>query len=127
MSTACSNSEIISNRATLRTPLYPLHCELGARMAPFVGYEMPIHYPLGVLKEHLHTRTDAGLFDVSHMGQIALHSKSGNAQDAARALENLVPCRLCHFDFLCWECAVLSQNSSKSTNMMACNKYLVNS
>jgi aminomethyltransferase len=73
------------------TPLHALHVELGARMTAFAAYEMPVHYPLGVLKEHLHTRTDAGLFDVSHMGQIALHSKSGNAQDAARALENLVP------------------------------------
>ena len=91
MSTACSNSKIISNRATLRTPLYPLHCELGARMAPFAGYEMPIHYPLGVLKEHLHTRTAAGLFDVSHMGQIALRPHTSDMAALALALERLVP------------------------------------
>jgi len=91
MSTAFSDSELISNTATLRTPLYALHCELGARMAPFAGYEMPIHYPLGVLKEHLHTRTAAGLFDVSHMGQIALHPRTGDMRALALALERLVP------------------------------------
>src|SRR5262245_37694663 len=91
MSTACSDRELISNTATLRTPLYALHCELGARMAPFAGYEMPIHYPLGVLKEHLHTRTAAGLFDVSHMGQIALRPRTGDIAVLALALERLVP------------------------------------
>jgi aminomethyltransferase len=60
-------------------------------MVPFAGYEMPVQYPPGVLKEHLHTRTSAGLFDVSHMGQIALRPKSGKVEDAARALERLVP------------------------------------
>ena len=69
-----------------RTPLYDLHVSLGARMVPFAGYEMPVQYPLGVLKEHLHTRTHAGLFDVSHMGQVELHGP-----DAAAALETLVP------------------------------------
>ncbi|MFK3822206.1 glycine cleavage system aminomethyltransferase GcvT [Pseudomonas yamanorum] len=69
-----------------KTPLYSLHLELGARMVPFAGYEMPVHYPLGVLKEHLHTRGHAGLFDVSHMGQIKLHGSG-----AAKALEALVP------------------------------------
>ena len=69
-----------------RTPLHDLHIELGARMVPFAGYEMPVQYPLGVMKEHLHTREQAGLFDVSHMGQIRLHGKG-----AARALEALVP------------------------------------
>ncbi|MDH1656258.1 glycine cleavage system aminomethyltransferase GcvT [Pseudomonas mosselii] len=69
-----------------KTPLHALHLELGARMVPFAGYDMPVQYPLGVLKEHLHTREQAGLFDVSHMGQIILR---GN--DAARALETLVP------------------------------------
>ena len=73
------------------TPLHALHLELGARMVPFAGYEMPVQYPMGVLKEHLHTRAAAGLFDVSHMGQIVVHSKSGDARDAARALERLVP------------------------------------
>ncbi|WP_426217835.1 glycine cleavage system aminomethyltransferase GcvT [Pseudomonas sp. DWRC2-2] len=69
-----------------RTPLHDLHLELGARMVPFAGYEMPVQYPLGVMKEHLHTREQAGLFDVSHMGQIRLHGKG-----AAAALESLVP------------------------------------
>lgn len=69
-----------------RTPLHALHIDLGARMVPFAGYEMPVQYPPGVLKEHLHTRTRAGLFDVSHMGQVELHGS-----DAAAALETLVP------------------------------------
>ena len=55
-----------------RTPLYPLHAGLGARFVPFAGYEMPVQFPAGILKEHLHTRAAAGLFDVSHMGQLAL-------------------------------------------------------
>lgn len=69
-----------------RTPLYDLHIELGARMVPFAGWEMPVQYPMGVLGEHQHTRRAAGLFDVSHMGQVILR---GN--DAAEALERLVP------------------------------------
>ncbi len=74
-----------------RTPLHSLHLSLGARMVPFAGYDMPLHYPTGILKEHLRTRADCGLFDVSHMGQIALRAKSGDLADAARALEALVP------------------------------------
>ncbi|SDI04310.1 aminomethyltransferase [Bradyrhizobium sp. Rc2d] len=74
-----------------RTPLYDLHVSLGGKMVPFAGYDMPVQYPAGVLKEHLHTRASAGLFDVSHMGQIALRPKSGRVEDAARALERLVP------------------------------------
>ena len=77
--------------ALKHTPLYALHLEMGARMAPFAGYDMPIQYALGVLKEHLHTRTRAGLFDISHMGQIALRPRSGKIADAAQALERLVP------------------------------------
>ena len=73
------------------TPLHSLHVELGARMTAFAGYEMPLHYPLGVLKEHLHTRTAAGVFDISHMGQVALYPRSGDVVDAALALERLVP------------------------------------
>jgi aminomethyltransferase len=69
-----------------RTPLYPLHCSLGARMVAFAGYEMPVQYPAGILAEHLHTRAQAGLFDVSHMGQLKL---SGG--DPAAGLERLVP------------------------------------
>lgn len=73
------------------TPLHGLHVSLGGKMVPFAGYDMPVQYPAGVLKEHLHTRSSAGLFDVSHMGQIALRPKSGKVEDAARALERLVP------------------------------------
>jgi aminomethyltransferase len=80
-----------SDEALKRTPLHALNVELGARMVPFAKYEMPVQYPLGVLKEHLHTRVAAGLFDVSHMGQIVVRAKSGDARDAARALERLVP------------------------------------
>jgi aminomethyltransferase len=68
------------------TPLYDLHRALGARMVAFAGYEMPVQYPSGIIAEHLHTRAKAGLFDVSHMGQIRLHGAA-----AARALEALVP------------------------------------
>jgi aminomethyltransferase len=75
----------------LRTPLHPLHLELGGRMVPFAGYEMPVQYEPGILREHLHTRAAAGLFDVSHMGQLALWPLSGKIEDAARALETLVP------------------------------------
>lgn len=77
--------------ALKRTPLYDLHVSLGGKMVPFAGYDMPVQYPAGVLKEHLHTRSKAGLFDVSHMGQLALRPKSGKLGDAARALERLVP------------------------------------
>ena len=70
----------------LKTPLHGLHVELGAKMVPFTGYDMPVQYPAGVKAEHLHTRTKAGLFDVSHMGQIKL-----TGADAARDLERLVP------------------------------------
>jgi len=69
-----------------QTPLHALHLELGAKMVPFAGYSMPVQYPLGIMKEHAHTRTAAGLFDVSHMGQLRLHGAT-----AADALEQLVP------------------------------------
>ena len=72
-----------------RTPLYDLHVALGAKMVPFAGYEMPVQYALGVMKEHLHTRAAAGLFDVSHMGQVILRGASYEAD--ALALEALVP------------------------------------
>lgn len=74
-----------------RTPLYDLHVARGARMVEFAGYEMPVQYSMGVLKEHLHARATAGLFDVCHMGQIALRPRSGRVADAALALERLVP------------------------------------
>src|SRR6202051_5403088 len=74
-----------------RTPLHALHVAHGGKMVPFAGYDMPVQYGAGVLREHLHTRKAAGLFDVSHMGQIALHAKSGRLEDAALALERLGP------------------------------------
>ncbi|WP_322518030.1 glycine cleavage system aminomethyltransferase GcvT [Rhodopseudomonas palustris] len=77
--------------ALKRTPLHALHLARGGKMVPFAGYDMPVQYAPGVLKEHLHTRAGAGLFDVSHMGQIELRAKSGKLDDAARALEALVP------------------------------------
>ncbi|WP_449301343.1 glycine cleavage system aminomethyltransferase GcvT [Polaromonas aquatica] len=70
----------------LKTPLHDLHVELGARMVPFAGYSMPVQYPAGLMAEHLHTRKAAGLFDVSHMGQLRLVGT-----DAAAALETLLP------------------------------------
>jgi aminomethyltransferase len=73
------------------TPLHALHVARGGKMVPFAGYDMPVQYATGVLREHLHTRENAGLFDVSHMGQIALRVKSGKVEDAALALERLVP------------------------------------
>ena len=93
-STAFASPEIMSASSTsasasaplLTTPLHAPHVELGARMVPFAGYDMPVQYPTGVLKEHLHTRSAAGLFDVSHMGQVKLVGP-----DAAAALESLVP------------------------------------
>lgn len=69
-----------------RTPLHALHLGLGARMVPFAGYEMPVQYPEGILAEHRHTREHAGLFDVSHMGQLRLVG-----DNPAEALERLVP------------------------------------
>ena len=74
-----------------QTPLHALHLSLGARMVPFAGYDMPVQYPDGVMKEHQHTRVAAGLFDVSHMGQVIVRPKSGKVEDAALALEKLVP------------------------------------
>ncbi len=75
-----------------RTPLHAQHVAAGARMVPFAGYDMPVHYPLGVLKEHLWTREKAGLFDVSHMGQAYVHGP--DRETTARALEALVPADL---------------------------------
>ncbi|ABD08432.1 glycine cleavage system T protein [Rhodopseudomonas palustris HaA2] len=77
--------------ALKRTPLHALHLARGGKMVPFAGYDMPVQYAPGVLKEHLHTRASAGLFDVSHMGQIELRARSGRLDDAAQALETLVP------------------------------------
>jgi aminomethyltransferase len=73
------------------TPLDGLHHELGAKMVAFAGYSMPVQYSAGVLKEHLHVRSRAGLFDVSHMGQVALRPLSGDLAAVQAALEALVP------------------------------------
>lgn len=74
-----------------KTALHAQHVALGAKMVPFAGYDMPVQYPLGVLKEHLHTREKAGLFDVSHMGQVFLMPTDNAFATAAKALEKLVP------------------------------------
>ena len=75
-----------SSSSLLTTPLNALHIELGARMVPFAGYSMPVQYPAGLMAEHHHTRKAAGLFDVSHMGQLRLVGP-----DAAAAFESLIP------------------------------------
>ncbi len=79
----------MNEASTSKTPLHALHVELGARMGPFAGYDMPIQYPPGVLAEHLHTRKAAGLFDVSHMGQAMLEGADHGA--VAAFLEQLCP------------------------------------
>jgi len=75
-----------SDAQLLKTPLHDLHVELGARMVPFAGYSMPVQYPAGLMAEHKHTRDAAGLFDISHMGQLRLVGP-----DAAAAFETLMP------------------------------------
>ena len=84
-------SEAHQSIPLLRTPLHKFHVERGARLVAFAGYEMPVQYPTGILTEHLHTRTAAGLFDVSHMGQIAVRPMSGQLEVAAHAIERLLP------------------------------------
>lgn len=80
-------SDVPAHAAPLHTtPLHQLHLELGARMVPFAGYAMPVQYPAGLMAEHTHTRTQAGLFDVSHMGQLTL-----SGPQAAEAFESLMP------------------------------------
>jgi aminomethyltransferase len=81
-----SETSAPADKPLARTPLHALHLELGGKMVPFAGYEMPVQYPAGIMKEHNHTRAAAGLFDVSHMGQVRLVG-----DDAAAALESLVP------------------------------------
>ena len=73
----------------LKTPLHKLHVLNGGKMVPFAGYEMPVQYKDGVLREHLHCRKYVGLFDVSHMGQVIIKGK--NITDVARSLETLIP------------------------------------
>jgi aminomethyltransferase len=82
-------SDSVSKADLKKTPLHALHLELGAKMVPFGGYDMPVTYPPGLIKEHLHTRDAAGLFDVSHMGQCYVTSVSW--ETTARAIEALVP------------------------------------
>jgi aminomethyltransferase len=82
-------AETTATDSLKRTPLHGLHAALGARLVPFAGYEMPVQYQMGILGEHLHTRRAAGLFDVSHMGQIRLTPRPG--RNMAAALERLVP------------------------------------
>src|SRR5687768_5245523 len=87
-----TSSERSPEAQTLRhTPLHALHVRHGARIVAFAGYEMPVQYSSGIIKEHLHTRKAAGLFDVSHMGQLVVRARSGDQAEAARALEWLVP------------------------------------
>ncbi len=78
--------QLSADTVLLNTPLHALHVELGARMVPFAGYSMPVQYPMGLMAEHHHTRAEAGLFDVSHMGQLRLVGP-----DAAAAFESLMP------------------------------------
>ncbi len=75
-----------SEKAIRRTALYALHVKLGGKLVAFASYEMPVQYPIGILKEHLHTRKAAGLFDVSHMGQLELAG-----DDPVSAIETMVP------------------------------------
>lgn len=84
-----TSSEHHQKPPLIKTPLYNLHTELGGKMVPFAGYDMPVQYPLGILKEHLHVREACGLFDVSHMGQAELVGP--DAHTVATALEALVP------------------------------------
>lgn len=72
--------------STKKTVLYDLHVSLGAKMVPFAGYDMPVQYPDGILKEHLNTRNSAGLFDVSHMGQVVI-----SGDNVAESIESLIP------------------------------------
>lgn len=82
----------MSEDQLLKTPLYDLHVESGGKMVPFAGYSMPVQYPLGIMKEHIHTREKAGLFDVSHMGQAYIRSTDGS--DPAKIIEELMPSAL---------------------------------
>jgi aminomethyltransferase len=89
----------------LRTPLDALHRELGAKMVPFAGYDMPVQYPSGIIKEHLHTREAAGLFDVSHMGQVVVKGTG-----TAALLESLVPADVEGLDIDCQTYALFTSD-----------------
>lgn len=86
-----ARAESVPMSDLLKTKLHTKHIALGAKMVPFAGYDMPVQYPMGVLKEHLHTREKVGLFDVSHMGQCFITADDGTFGVAAKALETLVP------------------------------------
>ncbi|KAA8389073.1 glycine cleavage system aminomethyltransferase GcvT [Acetobacter tropicalis] len=81
----------MSTDSLLHTPLFSLHEDQGGKMVPFAGYAMPLNYADGIMAEHRHVRTHAGLFDVSHMGQVKVRARSGSVEAAAKALERLVP------------------------------------
>lgn len=81
----------MSTDTLLHTPLFTLHEDAGGKMVPFAGYAMPLNYADGIMAEHRHVRTHAGLFDVSHMGQVKVRARSGSVEVAAKALERLVP------------------------------------
>ncbi len=88
--------DLMENTTLRKTPLHDLHLALGGKMVPFAGYDMPVQYPMGIMKEHLHTRAKAGLFDVSHMGQAVLKVPSGGSLEerhtaVAGLLERLTP------------------------------------
>jgi aminomethyltransferase len=96
-----------SSPTLARTALHNLHLELGARMVPFAGYEMPVQYPSGIIKEHNQTREKAGLFDVSHMGQVRL-----SGADAALALESLVPMDIVDLGVNCQRYCVFTEEQA---------------
>jgi len=100
-----------------KTPLYNLHVELGAKMVPFAGYSMPVQYPSGVLKEHAHTRTQAGLFDVSHMGQVRL-----SGPDVQSVFESIVPIDVVDLGLSCQRYAVFTdENGGVLDDLMVTN------
>lgn len=86
------SDNIQSDDQLLKTPLYDMHVAAGGKMVPFAGYLMPVQYPLGIMKEHVHTREKAGLFDVSHMGQSYMRSLDGS--DPAKIIEEVMPAAL---------------------------------
>jgi aminomethyltransferase len=107
----------MSEASLAQTPLYDLHVELGAKMVPFAGYAMPVQYPAGIMKEHNHTRNAAGLFDVSHMGQLRLSGDS-----AAAALERLVPADIIDLPPACQRYALFTnENGGILDDLMVTN------
>lgn len=94
MSDAPLSEKTETAKGPVRTAIYDKHIELGAKMVPFAGYEMPLHYQRGILAEHNHVREAAGLFDVSHMGQAFIVPEDGTFKSAAEAMETLCPADL---------------------------------